>query len=111
MAPRRRDRAGIGFMILWLVFWTAGILIALWTFGGLVLEGEFGVLLPLGVWLVAAGFGLVSGARRLRQLLLREPVTPRGNPRHRWDDGMAPRPSPSPPGETGTPDGPPPPAP
>ena len=26
----------------------AGILVALWTFGGLVLEGEFGVLLPLG---------------------------------------------------------------
>lgn len=76
-------------MILWLVFWTAGILVALWTFGGLVLDGEFGVLLPLGIWLVAAGFGLVSGARRLRQLLLREPVVPRSNPRHRWDDGMA----------------------
>lgn len=93
-------------MILWLVFWTAGILIALWTFGGLVLEGELGVLLPLGIWLVAAGFGLIAGARRLRQLLLREPVTPRSNPSHRWDDGMAP-----PPARAEAPDETPPPAP
>lgn len=94
-------------MILWLVFWTAGILVALWTFGGLVLEGEFAVMLPLGIWLAAAGFGLVSGARRLRQLLLREPVPPRRNPRHRWDDGMA-----TPPAKAGSQDdGTPPPAP
>lgn len=99
----RRRATGIGFMILWLTFWTAAILVALWSMGHAALAGEPAAALFLAVWLVAAAFGLVSGARRLRALLLDEP-TPRPPLRnHRWNDGVDPSPAPPPPPTDGRP--------
>jgi hypothetical protein len=95
--PRTRsrgERTGIAFMVVWLVFWTAGILIAVWSMGAAALDGEPQAIVFLGVWVAAAGFGLYSGARRLTRLLFREREVPRSAPQHRWDDGLPPPPPP-----------------
>lgn len=82
-----RSRAvGIGFMILWLTFWTAAILVAVWSMGSAALSGQPAAAVFLAVWLVAAGFGFVSGARRLRALLLDQPPPTRPSRNHHWND-------------------------
>jgi hypothetical protein len=86
---RRRDRVSAGFMLLWLTFWASAILVAVWHFGAMALAGEAAPAVFLVVWLAAAGFGLWSGARRLRQLLLGEAEGRRAPPReHGWRDGF-----------------------
>jgi hypothetical protein len=89
-ARSRGEKSGIAFMVVWLVLWTAGILIAVWSMGAAALDGEPKALIFLAVWLVAAGFGLVSGVRRLVQMLMAEKPPPRSMPNHRWDDGLPP---------------------
>ena len=88
MAERRRDRAGIGFLIVWIVFWTAAILIAAWRLGGAAGQGDASAAVVLAIWLAAAGFGLWNAARRLKQLLTNAPPKSRPNARHRWEGGI-----------------------
>jgi hypothetical protein len=92
MAERRRNWVSIGFIAIWIVFWTAAIGIALYIFGGAVLAGEWPVGLILLVWLGAAGFGLVRALRRLFELLLMQKLRPERevpeNRRHEWRDDM-----------------------
>jgi hypothetical protein len=88
---RRRKPVPIVFMIAWLVFWLAGIFVALRMMGGAVLEGEPVAALVLALWLGAAGLGLYHGMQRLFGLLLGErrgggPRPP--HPRHDWRDDM-----------------------
>ena len=84
-----RDRAGIGFLAVWLTFWAAAILVAVWHMGAAALAGELVPALFLAIWLAAAGFGLWSGARRLKALLLDEKRPHRAHRNHRW--GRRPR--------------------
>ena len=57
---RKRNKVSIGFLIVWMIFWGAGMLIMAWTFGQAALRGEPQALLFLGLWLAGAGFGPVS---------------------------------------------------
>jgi hypothetical protein len=88
---RPRKPAGIAFTMVWIVFWTAGILIALRTLGGLAWQGELLPALVLVIWLAGAGFALWQVARKLAGLLLH------GEPPHRpagdreWHDGVVDR--------------------
>ena len=54
-------------MIVWLVFWTSAILVALWHLGGAALAGEPAAALVLAIWLAAAGFGPRRGPRASRR--------------------------------------------
>jgi hypothetical protein len=87
-AAGRRRWVPIGFMVVWLTFWTSAILVALWSLGAAALAGEPGAVLVLAIWLVAAGFALRSGALRLKALLMNEkpPPSPRRN--RAWRDGI-----------------------
>lgn len=95
MARRRSrsDKVSIGFMILWLTFWTAGMLLAVVAMGGAALNGEPGALVFLVIWLAAAGFGLFNGARRLWRLITGEGPTRRPPVDQPWNDGMTERPT------------------
>lgn len=84
MARSRSERVAIGFMIVWLVFWTAGILVVILGMGSAALVGDTGAIAFMALWLAAAGFGLVSGARKLRQLLLVSKAAPRPARDHEW---------------------------
>jgi hypothetical protein len=89
--PRSRGEwVGIGFMAVWMTFWTSAILVALYVLGGRVLHGDLPAALVLVIWLAAAGFGLWSAARRLYQLLVVGRTPRRPIRRHRWQDGMGP---------------------
>ena len=108
MAPPRRRATGIGFMVLWLTFWLAAILVAIWSMGRAALAGEPAAAIFLAIWTVAAGFGLLNGARRLGALLLDDPTPARPSRNHRWNDGIDAGPTPYP--TPGTVPPPPPPA-
>lgn len=69
MAEPSRRRGGIVFMAVWLVFWTASILVVLWMVGAQALRGELGAAPFLLIWLAFAGFGLYAGIRRMQVLL------------------------------------------
>jgi hypothetical protein len=88
MARSRGDTVAIGFMVVWLVFWTAGILIALYLLGGLVLRGELVPGLVLVAWLAAAGYGLVAGVMKLRALILHGKRPSKLLRDHAWKDGV-----------------------
>lgn len=96
--PRRGSRAGIVFMSVWLVIWTAAILVVLWLIGGAVLRGELGGAPFLLIWLGFAGFGLYAGLRRLQTLLgvLAPPAPPAGRSGHVWTDSPSADPGPPP---------------
>ena len=86
----RRRWVAVGFMVVWLTFWTSGILVAVWHLGGMALAGEPGAVLFLAIWLAAALFALRSGARQLKALLLDERKPPRPHRNHAWRDGIDP---------------------
>ncbi len=91
MARRGRpEKAGSAFLILWMTFWLAAILVAAWTMGAAALSGEPAAAIVLLVWIGAALFGLVSAGRSLRAALLGE--RPRRTPlrNHQWNDGLDP---------------------
>jgi len=95
MADRRRGRGAIVFMALWLVVWTAAILVVLVLLGGGLMSGEYGAAPFLLIWLAFAGFGLYAGIRRMQALLRLGPPPARpgeGTAAPRWDDGMPRRP-------------------
>lgn len=56
-------------MILWIVFWLAGMLIVLYGIGRSLLSGDLVPVAFMLLWLAAAGFGLYQGVRKLRVLL------------------------------------------
>lgn len=91
MARRRWFDAG--FIAVWMVVWTAAIIVAVWLLGSAALGGEVAAAVFLAVWVCAAGFGLVSAGRRLVSVLMpgREARRPDGR---RWDDGFDPPPGP-----------------
>ncbi len=76
-------------MVVWLVFWAAGMILAVVALGSAALRGEVGAILFLVLWLGGAGLGLYNGARRLRGLLMGETKPRRvGQPRN-WNDGIS----------------------
>jgi hypothetical protein len=85
---RRGSRAGIVFMSVWLVIWTAAILVVLWMLGGAVLRGDLGGAPFLLIWLGFAGLGLYAGLRRLQTLLglIEPPGPPAGRGGNVWTD-------------------------
>jgi len=90
---RRSAPVNVGFLVLWMVFWTAAILVAIWHMGGAAWHGEVAPALFLVVWVVAAGFGLLSAARQLVRLLLEGRSPPKPVRNHEWDDGFVTPPS------------------
>jgi hypothetical protein len=92
----RPDKAGSAFLVLWMTFWLAAILIAVWTMGAAALAGEPMAAIVLLVWVGAALFGLVSAGRSLRALLLGERPQRRPHRNHRWNDGLDPAAPPEP---------------
>ena len=88
MATGRRRWVPVGFMVVWLTFWTSGILVAFWHLGAAALAGEPGAVLFLAVWLAAAGFALRNGALHLKALLMNEKRPPSPSRDHAWRDGM-----------------------
>ncbi|MBP7241444.1 hypothetical protein [Amaricoccus sp.] len=92
MTEPRSRRGPIVFMAVWLVIWSAAILIVLWMLGGALLSGDLGLAPFLMIWLGVAGLGLWAGVRRLQRLMriLPEPG-PRPTPdRHVWRDDLPP---------------------
>jgi hypothetical protein len=89
-ARGRGERKGIAFMVVWLVLWSAGILIAIWTLGASAWNGEPEAMIFIAVWLAAAGFALYAGVRRLLRDVFQERTLPPVSPRHEWDDGLPP---------------------
>jgi len=92
MARGRSGTVGIGFLAVWLVFWAAAILTALWYMGDAALRGEPGAVVFLLVWLGGAGFGLWNGARRLVRLMMEGEAPPKPIRDHTWEDGIDPPP-------------------
>lgn len=88
MAERPRDRAGIAFLILWIVVWTSAILVAIWIMGGAALRGEIVPLVFLVAWIAAALFALRSAVRKLLRLLVGGGAERKPHPRHHWEDGI-----------------------
>lgn len=95
--PRQRphrEKVAIGFMILWVVFWTAcmfivlyGLVVALW-------ERNMTPAAFMLVWLAVATFGLSKGIRTLRTLMLDGLGPPAPARNHDWKDeigGKAPQ--------------------
>lgn len=94
--PRGRpDRKGSAFLVVWMTFWLAAILIAVWTMGEAALSGEPTAAIVLLLWVGAALFGLVSAGRSLRALVLGDRPAPRLHRNHQWNDGLD-RPAPPP---------------
>jgi hypothetical protein len=90
MARTRGERTGIAFMVLWLVLWGGGMLIALYGVAVSIWHRNWEVVPILGIWLVFAGIGLRSGARKLTQLMElteKRPKPIRTGP-HGWQDDM-----------------------
>lgn len=79
-------------MIVWLVFWGAGILVVLYGLAGAIGAGNLAGVAMMTVWLGAAGFGLRAGIGKLRGMLL--PGETKANPRPAglWRDVVAPPP-------------------
>ncbi len=88
MARGRQEKVGIGFMIVWLVLWASGMMIAVFTLGGAAWAGDLGAALFLFVWLAAAGVGLAAGARKLRGLLFGGEAPRKPPPARDWNDGI-----------------------
>jgi hypothetical protein len=90
--PRLRPRGekiAIGFMVVWLVFWSAGILVVIYGLGAAVLGGDPIAVLMMALWLAGAGFGLWSGSRKLRQLLMQDETPRRPASAHEWTGDIA----------------------
>lgn len=88
--PGRSRAASIGFMVVWLIFWAAAILVAVRALGGSAWSGDLSAAVFLGIWICAAAFGLAQGIRRLVSLAKGEPVTIRRLRPNDWKDGMGP---------------------
>lgn len=86
----RPDKAGAAFLVLWMTFWLAAILIAVWTMGEAALSGAPGPAIVLLLWIGAALFGLVSAGRSLRAMVLGERPARRTGGNHAWNDGLDP---------------------
>lgn len=84
----RREKAGIAFLVVWLIVWVAGMLIVLWGLVAALMAGNYPAMGFMALWLVFALFGLVAGSRKLRQLVaMGRPVPRRASGRsHVWDD-------------------------
>ena len=86
----RRPFKEIAFMVVWMVFWTAAILIALYTFGAAALAGDLMAALFLMVWIAVALFALYRAGMRLLHLMVGQSRSGRPIGRaHKWNDGIA----------------------
>jgi hypothetical protein len=90
MARARREKIAIGFMVLWLIIWAGGMMVVLYGLSRAVASGEPMATLFMTLWLGGAGFGLLMGARKLRELLLNPGGLPRRVRGPDWNDGVPP---------------------
>ncbi len=82
-------------MVIWMVFWAAGMVIVVWQLGAAALDGEVAPAIFMLAWLAVAAIGLVSAGRRLARILTAGDPGPRRSTReHAWDDGIPPSPPP-----------------
>ncbi|HET9068047.1 MAG TPA: hypothetical protein VFN28_05350 [Amaricoccus sp.] len=76
-------------LAVWMVLWTAAILIAIWLLGSAALGGEPAAAIFLAIWVAVAGIGLVSAGRRIVETFRPGRTRRTDLPRNRrWDDGM-----------------------
>lgn len=78
-------------MVVWLIFWAAGMLIVILGLGAAVLRGEVGAILFMVIWLAAASVGLIAGARQLRRLTFGPTEPPKAKTPRSWHDGISDR--------------------
>ena len=83
----RREKVAIGFMVVWVVFWTACMFIVLYGLGVALWERNMAPAAFMLVWLAAATFGLSKGIRTLRTLMLDGLPPPAPARDHSWKDG------------------------
>ena len=84
-APQARRPVDVAFLVVWMVVWTAAILVALWNLGGAALAGELGAgALPGGLARRRGLRALVGRRGSWRLLLGRAPAAGR----RRWRDGI-----------------------
>jgi hypothetical protein len=91
MAARRRSWVKVGFLVVWLVFWIAGMVLAVRAFGAEALEGAILSGLVLLVWLVAAGLAVRHVLVALFEELSGERLRPereRPAATRAWNDDM-----------------------
>lgn len=90
MARARREKIAIGFMVLWLIIWAGGMMVVLYGLSRAIASGEPMATLFMTLWLGGAGFGLLMGARKLRELLLNPGGLPRRVRGSDWNDAVSP---------------------
>ncbi len=86
--PQGRRFAAV-FMILWIVFWLAGMLIVLYGIGRSLAAGEVLPVIFMLVWLTAAAFGLYMGVRKLRALFGYGDPSTRTRSGRKWRDDIS----------------------
>lgn len=82
-----KERIAIVFMIAWIIFWAAGMLIVIYGLVTALLASNLTAAGFMAIWLVAAGFGLSMGVRKLVQILRHGRSAPEGARNHEWRDG------------------------
>ena len=90
--PSRKKVVSVAVTAIWMVFWLAGMIVAVYVLGRQAMDGEIVAVVFLVVWLGAAALGLRAAARSLVALLMRHEA-PRRRPvggRHGWSDGFPP---------------------
>lgn len=91
-APSRKKVVGITVTAVWMVFWLAGMIVAVYVLGGQAVGGEIVPAIFLIVWLGAAALALRAAGRSLVARLT-EPEAPRrtrAQRGHGWSDGFPP---------------------
>jgi hypothetical protein len=88
MPDPRSQIGGIVFMAVWIVVWTAAILIAIYSLGAEALDGEFAAMVFLAIWIGAALFALSRAGRTLAGMLSGQPGPKRRPRHHRWNDDL-----------------------
>lgn len=66
----RREKFAIGFMIVWIIFWTACMFVVIYGLVMALIARDTTPAAFMLFWLMAATFGLSKGIRALRQILL-----------------------------------------
>ncbi len=89
--PSRRKVASIAVTAVWMVFWLAGMIVAIYVLGRQALGGELFAGVFLVVWLAGAALGLRAAARSLIALMMgtEAPRRTRARKGHTWSDGFS----------------------
>ena len=83
---QRGSRIATGFMAAWIVLWTAGMLVVLYSLAGALWNGDWAAAGVMALWLAGAGLFFVT--RRLIRRARPGLDVPRPAEGHVWKDGL-----------------------